>query len=109
MQIQFDKMEPVELPRFRGGEKHFTTRMHADANCKIMHGTLIPGASIGIHWHETSAEMIYILSGRGYAICDGKTEPLAPGGCHYCPKGSFHGVFNDGKEDLVFFAVVPQW
>ena len=27
--------------------------------------------------------------------------------CHYCPKGHSHGLFNDGDEDLVFFAVVP--
>ena len=30
------------------------------------------------------------------------------GYCHYCKKGSSHTLVNDGEEELVFFAVVPQ-
>ena len=35
-------------------------------------------------------------------------EDLAPGGCHYCPKGHTHSLINDGTEPLEFFAVVPN-
>ncbi|MBR4955127.1 MAG: cupin domain-containing protein, partial [Clostridia bacterium] len=55
-----------------------------------------------------SSEMIFILSGEGQAITDGAAEKCTPGTCHYCPKGSTHTLINNGSEDLVFFAVVPQ-
>ena len=52
--------------------------------------------------------MIYILSGTGKVLCDGAYEPLAPGACHYCPKGHAHSLINDSDGDLTFFAVVPE-
>lgn len=51
-------------------------------NC-ILHGRLEPGCSIGLHRYETSSEIIFILSGRGRAIIDGREELLALGDCHY--------------------------
>ena len=71
-------------------------------------GTLVPGASIGLHTHETNSEIVYILRGTGTAWIDGETELLRPGVCHYCPKGHRHGMINDGTEDLVLFTVVPE-
>ena len=82
--------------------------MFIDADNKIMRGRLIPGASIGLHTHETSSEIIYILSGTGKALYDGGEEALSPGDCHYCPKGHSHSLINDGDADLTFFAVVPE-
>ena len=51
--------------------------------------------------------MFYILSGTGKVLCDGVYEPLAPGCCHYCPKGHEHSLINDGGEDLVILAMIP--
>ncbi len=72
-----------------------------------MRGRLVPGASIGLHTHETSSEIIYILQGSGKVLYDGEYEPVRTGTCHYCPKGHAHSLINDGNEDLTFFAVVP--
>lgn len=58
--------------------------------------------------HETSSEVMYFLSGTGKVLYDGVWEPVAPGTCHYCPKGHSHSLVNDGTEDLVTFAVVPE-
>ena len=44
----------------------------------------------------------------GKVLCGGEYEPLAPGSCHYCPKGCAHSLINDSGADLVFFAVVPE-
>ena len=96
------------LPNFKGGEKHFNAKMHDDGLNRILHGRLVPGATIGIHTHETDSEIIYFLSGTGYVLYDGDKLPVEPGVCHYCPKGHTHGLFNDGNGDLVFFAVVPK-
>ena len=111
MLIEFDKMEPTVIPHMRGGEKQVSARMFTDSLCKIMRGRLIPGASIGMHTHETSSEIIYIVSGKGKILYDDASEPLEAGSCHYCPKGHAHSLMNDspeGGEDLRFFAVVTE-
>ena len=108
MRIDFDAMEETIIPHMRGGEKEVAARMYTDELGKIMRGRLIPGASIGLHTHEDSSEIIYLLSGHGKVLGDGVYEDLVPGGCHYCPKGHTHSLINDGTEPLEFFAVVPN-
>ena len=73
MRIDFDAMEETIIPHMRGGEKEVAARMYTDELGKIMRGRLIPGASIGLHTHEDSSEIIYLLSGRG------KADPGMPG------------------------------
>lgn len=111
MLIDFSAMETQVIPSFLGGEGEIHAQMHADGLNRILHGILPPGSSIGYHTHETSSEIIYILSGTGKVLCGGACEPLSAGSCHYCPKGHEHSLINDsaeGGEDLVFFAVVPE-
>jgi len=111
MLIEFDKMETAVIPHMRGGEKQVSAKMYTDELGKIMRGRLIPGATIGMHTHDTSSEIIYILSGKGKILYDGGSEPLEAGSCHYCPKGHTHSLMNDspeGGEDLCFFAVIPE-
>ena len=107
MLIDFSKMEEQVIPQFLGGEGTFRTRMRVDELGKIMRAALEPGASIGLHTHETSSEMIYILEGKGNVLYDGEYIPLAAGSCHYCPKGHSHSLINDSDALLTFFAVVP--
>ena len=108
MLIDFSAIEEQKIPHFRGGEKEANLRMHTDSLAKIMSGRLEPGASIGMHTHDTSCEVIYILSGSGKILYDGGAEPLHAGSCHYCPKGHTHSLINDSGADLTFFAVVPE-
>lgn len=108
MNIKFDQTEETILPNFRGGEKEFSVRTFNDGLNKILYGKLIPGASIGLHMHETNSEIIYVLSGAGKMQTDGEWETLSAGLCNYCPKGHSHSMVNDGDEDLVFFAVVAE-
>ena len=116
MKIEMNQLPIKTLPHFNGGEKEFLAAMFVDDHNKILRGRLVPGASIGYHCHATSSEIIYILSGMGCVYVNGQDngienavcERLAPEDCHYCPKGYFHSLVNDGTEDLIFFAVVPQ-
>ena len=50
---------------------------------------------------------MYFIEGEGKVIHEGREERILPGDCHYCKRGEAHTVINDGKCDLVFFAVVP--
>ena len=111
MRLDFVNMEAERIPHMRGGEKEVALKSYSDGKNKIMLGRLIPGATIGLHTHETNSETVYILSGTGKMLCDGVYEDLAPGVCTYCPKGHQHSLMNDnpeGSDDLVFFAVVPE-
>ena len=69
---------------------------------------LIPGASIGMHTHEDSCEVIYVLSGTASFVFNGEPETVEAGQAHYCPKGGTHTMKNNGDCDLVFLAVVPK-
>jgi len=108
MLIDFNAMEEQVIPHFLGGEGTFRPRMRVDENGKIMRAVLEPGSTIGLHTHETSSEIIYILSGKGKVLYDGEYIPLKAGDCHYCPKGHAHSLMNDSGENLEFFAVVPN-
>lgn len=108
MVIDFAGMTEEEKPHFKGGEKSLMAKMYTDELTKIMRGRLAPGASIGMHTHDDSSEMIFILSGTASILCDGEAEEVTAGSCHYCPKGHTHTMRNRGSEDLVFFAVVPE-
>ncbi len=108
MRIDFSALGDTVLPHFYGGEKELIAAMFSDEQNRILRGRLTPGAGIGLHRHEESSEIIYILEGHGYVLFDGQREPLEAGACHYCPKGHEHSLINDSDADLIFFAVVPQ-
>lgn len=108
MKIDFNSMEPAVIPHFKDGEGETYARLHTDELGKIMRGTLPPGASIGLHVHDTSSEIVYILSGTGKVLYDGGYETVGPGDCHYCPKGHAHSLINDSDVPLEFFAVIPN-
>jgi mannose-6-phosphate isomerase-like protein (cupin superfamily) len=114
MIIRFDEMDLTVIPNFKGGEKEFAANMFFDGTNRIFKAKLIPGASIGMHTHEDSCEVIFILSGNG-TIHEQEPGAAAPtsksvtsGDCLYCPKGHAHSLCNTSEEDLVFYAAVPQ-
>ena len=108
MLLNFGQIPETVIPHMRGGEGQVAAHMFTDSSNKIMKGFLAPGCTIGLHTHDTSSEIICILSGTGKVLCDGEYEPLSAGSVHYCPKGHEHSLINDGDGDLTFFAVVPE-
>lgn len=107
MIIDFSKMNEDIRQNARGGEGEFAVRMFADEHNRILYGSLTPGSSLGAHTHETDSETMYFLQGTGKVLYDGQYLLVKAGMCHYCAKGKSHSLINDGKEDLVFFAVIP--
>ena len=115
MKIRFDEMEVSVLPQFKGGEKEFAANMFFDGTNRIFKGRLIPGASIGMHTHDDSCEVIFILEGNGTIVesspesQEEKVSPVSAGDCLYCQKGHSHSLRNTSQDgDLVFYAVVPK-
>ena len=98
MILDFNDVPVKELEHFKGGEKTFFAHMCDDGACKVMHGTLPPGASIGLHTHDDSC-----------VLYDGQTLTVGPGQVHYCPKGHEHSLRNEAADqDLVFVGIVPK-
>ena len=114
MIIRFDEMEVSVLPGFKGGEKALAANMFFDGTNRILKGCLEPGASIGVHTHDDSCEVIFITGGCG-SIFERTTEnadtlrSASEGDCIYCPKGHTHSLMNSSEEgNLTFLAVVPK-
>ena len=114
MILKFDEIEVSHLPEFKGGEKELAANMFFDGTNRIFKGRLVPGASIGVHTHDDSCEVIFILSGKGSILekepgaSEGTLRSVTAGNCLYCPKGHTHSLMNTSDEDLVFYAVVPK-
>ena len=106
--IDFKSIKEEAFPHFKGGEKEYNAKMFFDGLNRVMEGRLVPGATIGLHTHETSSEIMFFTAGSGYVLQDGEKIPLKAGDVHYCPKGHSHTLVNDGDVDLVFHAVVPE-
>lgn len=108
MRIDFDKIEGTEVPHMKGGEGSVLIQVADDGAVRIMRATVHPHSSFGLHRHEGTCEVVYVISGTG-AVADGDEDyPLAPGSVTYCPEGHVHAIRNDGDGELVLFAVVPK-
>ena len=108
MLIDFNNFDEMSISSLNGGDGTVLAKIFMDKSNKIMISRIPPKASIGQHKHETSSEIDFVFSGIGKAICDGKTEELKNGICHYCPKLSSHSIINTGESDLILFTVVPE-
>ena len=109
MIIKDSELEFSRFDNFKNGEKHLEAKMFFDGTNRILsRARLIPGASIGMHTHEDSCEVIFILEGCGSLLEDGMKKAVQAGDCLYCPKGGSHSLVNDSDADLIFCAVVPK-
>ena len=108
MIIDFDTIEEETKHHYWDGDGDFIARIFNDGLNKILKGTLKKGSSIGLHLHENTSEIVYVLSGSGIAHCDGDTKLITAGECHYCKDGSKHSLSNPFDDDFVFFAVIPN-
>ena len=72
--INFDLIEEIKLDNFKGGDGSVIAKIFTDNNNKIMKATLKKGASIGMHTHDTSSEIIFVINGTASCDIDGKKE-----------------------------------
>lgn len=108
MLIDFNGTRAINCPGMNGGTGTMTIKMNVDDYGKVLECAIHPGGSIGIHRHDTSDDVNFVVSGTGKAVCDGVAEELRAGCCHICRKGSEHCIVNTGSEDLVLLTVVTD-
>jgi len=59
------------------------------------------GSELPYHTHEVE-EIMFIYKGKGEAVFEGQTSPLAPETVVFAPPGVKHTFKNTGSEPLVF-------
>ena len=108
MVIDFNAIPEHTGPCMNSGTGELTAKMYMDPQRKVIPCRIHAGGSIGLHSHDTSDDINYVLYGTGVAVCDGIEEPLHTDVCHICPKGSSHMIKNTGETDLVLLTVVVE-
>jgi quercetin dioxygenase-like cupin family protein len=104
--IDFEKIPETAITNFHGGDGICLARMFQDKDVKIMRSVLHPGVSNGLHRHQGSYEVCFVLQGEATCVVDGKKEIVKAGQVSYCPNGSEHSMANEGTEDCVVLCVV---
>lgn len=64
-----------------------------------------PGCTTCLHEHQDSSEWMYIVSGRGKCVIDGKETDIGPDTLVYAPKGVKHEIRNTGDETVKIVAI----
>lgn len=108
MNIDFSKYDETLVHSPRGGQGTFGMRQYQTRDNRILKGRLLPGSAFGMHAHETNSETMIFLSGQGKMVSPEGEERVFPGAVSHCPRGSAHCLVNDGEEDLVFIALIPE-
>lgn len=97
MSIDFHKIKEVKVAEMNGSTGEMTVKMHMDEHGKIIPCCIHADGLIGLHKHETSDDINYIISGLNKAVCDGKEALLGVETCDICWKGSEHSIVNTVK------------
>lgn len=64
MLIDFNTTKEMTVPGMNNGTGLMTAKMYMDEQGKIIPCSIHPGGSIGLHRHETSDDINYVLSGN---------------------------------------------
>ena len=75
MLVDFNEFQEITIAGMNGGTGMMSTKMFMDEQGKIIHTKIHSGGSIGMHKHETSDDINYVISGTGKAVCDGEEPP----------------------------------
>ena len=107
-----DKLESEIRRELRGGKGdvkmcHFFKQGEIKSKCRLCARLILPpGASIGMHKHETEDEVFIVERGSGL-IDDGQGQnKVGPGDAILTGNGAQHSLINNGKEDLSVIAVI---
>lgn len=108
MIINFNEMPDRKFAGMNNGTGEISAKMFMDEQGKIIPCRIHKGGSIGLHKHETSDDVNYVIAGTGKATCNGAEELLSAGMCHICKKGDEHSIMNTGEDDLILLTIVVE-
>jgi len=105
----------ADRPGFKAGDASWLRELLRPAaetpgiGYSLAHAEVAPGRSTLPH-RLRSAEVYYVLEGRGLMHVGGETAEIGPGEAVYIPPGSTQFVENAGPGRLAFLCLVdPAW
>ena len=93
----------MEISYLFNHDESFTA--HLDKMARV---TLKLGSSIGIHPHDTTEEIYYILKGNALFYDNGEKKRLQPGDATITGGGGTHSIESQGPETLEMVAVIVR-
>ena len=105
--VDENEVEALQLPGRR--LRWLVTKDNVNAaHCSMCMIQIAPGETVKpAHSHPNGEEVIYIISGSGKVMVDGKVEPVKAGCAVLFPQGKVHMLSNTGTEEMkvvCFFA-----
>ncbi len=95
---------PHEFCRFDQAEA-MVVPVYGDQDLSIVVWNLAPGQENSSHVHGSNAHGIVVLQGSGLYLKGGdEPVPLQAGDCIIVPRGSTHGIRNNGQAPLSYLA-----
>ncbi len=73
--------------------------------CSLAEETLPVGATVGTHYHRTTEEIYYVLSGRGMMSVGEEKREVGAGDAIYIPVNSDHTITNVGNAPMKILLV----
>ena len=74
---------------------------HGVDNISFCMEDMIPGRKMRVHKHLNNDELIFIHKGEGTLTLDEQTTEVKTGDVVFVPRGTWHGLDNTGKENLL--------
>lgn len=100
MLLNFNEIKEATVPGMNHGTGTMTAKMYMDEQGKIIPCSIHTGSSIGLHKHETSDEINYVLSGSERQFVTGRKKFL------------FQELVTSAKQVLstvISIQVAPTW
>lgn len=77
----------------------------------LVEQTFEKGRTTGLHIHDQGDELFYVVSGRGEATLNDRSEPIGPGDVIFVPAAAIHRIRNLDQDKplvVVFFMDRPE-
>lgn len=104
-----EKGVTVPAPYARNIKVFFAPDKEGVEELTFTHALIYPESQTDYHTHDRG-ELIYIVSGRGIAVCEGVETPIEPDVALWIPAGEKHQMKNTGNETLKLATVfVPAY
>lgn len=101
-------VEPVKMEGADGVTVQWLLRKdHGVPNFEMRRFTVVKGGHTPYHKHPYEHE-IYVMSGEGTLVHDGKEHPLHPEDVIYVGADDMHQFRNSGVAPFVFMCLVPK-
>jgi len=84
---------------------HFRRVLFTGAKSQLVVMSIPSGGEIGKETHAHVEQTLFILSGAGKAILNGRESVVGAGDVVVVPPGTEHNVVNDGSEPLKIYTI----